>query len=118
MARTNLVNPDEALAGMARIGSPRQPVGKSVVSGATNPSADAAGKVARPHGVAKSTNPTAGGKANKKAKMVDGAAYGISATINHPGAPEAGCTTANGRLFTSSINRTRTNFDSAYSRLA
>lgn len=46
-----------------------------------------------------------------------GAAYGIRAQMGGGSDPSAGMTQANGRLFTSTINRTAPNFKAGYTQL-
>jgi hypothetical protein len=96
-------NPDaqaEALAGMARIGSPRQPMGQQGFafndpSGEPSPNTT---PIAKKH--SKDVNPAAGGKANRKGVMLDrnGAQYRITAKFPPHSSPEAGATQAHGRI--------------------
>ena len=108
MARSNITDPAEALAGMAKVGNPRQPMGQTGFSfndpsgepsPNTKPVAKKSGKSLDP------TNP--GTKKNRKAVMYDlpagkgdrnGAQYRITAQFPPHSSPEAGATQAHGRI--------------------
>lgn len=113
MPKMSSYDPAESIAGMARTGAPRVPVGNSAVAAVRNSSAASSAefKVASKNG--KSGNPTGGGKSNRGYGSVTGPAFGIRATFKPSAAPEAGRTQDNVRTIGSSINRPRTNFDAA-----
>jgi hypothetical protein len=102
-------NPDEALAGMAKQG--RTPMGKSGVA-FTSPSASPkVGKLVKKGG-AQAADPYAqpvGKRSNVSASH--GAKYAITSRYMKQTSPEAGLTQANGRTFSSVINRTSPNFE-------
>ena len=114
---------DEALAGMAKVGAPRVPIGTSATSEASFPSAtDTSGSTLVPKGNAKSVDPAASPKVQRTATPYqaiygqpgterNGAAYGIKAQTVIPTAPEAGATQASGRIIPSAVNRSRDSFD-------
>lgn len=107
MARSNIPTPEEALAGMAQVGSPRQPMGSSWQG-----FNDATGDPSRyTHPVAKhdtqAGDPVGNDKANRKGIAYptpagvgdrNGAAYRISASFPPSTSPEAGATQGNGRI--------------------
>lgn len=117
MARTSTGSPDEALAGMAKTGAPRVPMGDSAYTDVSVPSATDTGNatlVERGHG--KSVDPTATGSsgvAHRQATEVErlGAAYGITVSVDAPVRPEAAATQGNGRMFKSAIQRSRPSFN-------
>jgi hypothetical protein len=90
---------DEALAGMAKTGAPRQPIGTEVVDGTRNASA-AVTTGTRPKGNKAAGDPSIMDNGQRKNVPVDrmGACYGIRASISMPGPAEAAATTRNGRL--------------------
>lgn len=102
-------SPEEALAGMAKNG--RTPMGKSGAA-FTSPSASPkAGKLVKKGG-AQAADPYAqpvGKRSNVAASH--GAKYGITAKYMRQTSPEAGNTQANGRVFSSVMNRTSPNFE-------
>ena len=113
MAKSSIPSADEALAGMARTGAPRKPMGNGAITSARNASADSAGRTLRPKGNANAGDPTIMDNPQRgqvKAETL-GASYHITAMYAAPLMPEAGSVTANGRLFASATNRTRPNFD-------
>lgn len=117
MARSNIPSPDEALAGMARIGAPRQPVGNAVYSSVEHfTAADATNTMLVPR-----RNVQAGDLAGPAGARVygslnrNGARYGIGVGYSAPISHEASATQANGRVFKSAVNRDRTNFDMGFS---
>jgi hypothetical protein len=118
VARSSRSSEDEALAGMAKVGAPRQPSGTSVAQNVTNASAASAAKAPggqRPHGSAAAGDPTAPGSRTSRSRDTAqsgryGAAYQIGASMVTATAPEAAATQASGRLLPSSINRSRSNF--------
>lgn len=116
--RVSLPTPEEALAGMAAVGSPRVPMGTSMVHDFINVS----GAPARGELVARGntqTNPAAvaGGQTVPPAMpgMVQtmptapqeriGASYHVTVAVPAPMLAEAAATQANGRIVTSRIQR-------------
>jgi hypothetical protein len=112
---------DAALAGMAKVGAPRVPMGTDAIDSASFPSATDTGKATLvPKGNSKSVDPTAGGKANRsnilspavgKGPERNGARYSVSVNTVIPTAPEAGFTQASGRIISPTTNRSRKVFD-------
>lgn len=100
--------------------------GKENASGLkfTSPSASPkAGTLVKKTGNAKGgTDPYVQAKPSRKktiaAGVRGGATYGIRTSYTRSVAPEATATQSNGRLFSSSVNRTRTNFQSGSADLA
>jgi hypothetical protein len=117
VARTSLSSPDESLAGMARVGAPRQPM-RTVNAHADNVSGSpVVGKSVRRKNT-QAGNPTGQQTANHRTqKMAEkmGAQYGISAWVKPPVSPEAGATMMNARLMPTVIHRSKPNFQSAVS---
>lgn len=104
MARNNIPTPDEALAGMSRIGSPRQPMGQQGfafdnASGTASPNTSP-----RPRKNTQAGDPVGNTKKNRKGIQYPlpaertGAQYRITAKFPPHTAPEAGATQANGRI--------------------
>lgn len=112
MARSSIPSPDEALAGMARIGAPRVPMGNSVYSTVVNASGhpDKGSVVPRRNTQAGDLSGPAGNRAYGTHDR-NGARYGIAVNYAAPVSPEAAATQANGRVFKSAVDRDRTNFD-------
>lgn len=114
---------DEALAGMAKVGAPRVPMGTEVASSASYPSATETGRATLvPRGNVQAADPTAGPTNARSAAPYqsvygqpgterNGARYGISVNTVIPTAPEAGATQASGRIIKSAVNRSRQGFD-------
>ena len=115
MARNSIPSPDEALAGMARIGAPRQPMGNAIYSTVENASgAPSKHTIQMPKKNKQAGDPTAmGTKVNRQFGSLDrnGPRFGIGVNYAAPVSPEAAATQANGRIFKSAINRDRVNFD-------
>lgn len=111
MAKQSIPSPEEALAGMAKTGAPRQPMYKDGVKfSAGKPkkgtlvkkgNTAAGDPYSQPVGIRK--NVPAGRDRN-------GAAYSIKTSYLKSTSPEAASTQANGRKFKSVINRTNPNF--------
>jgi len=112
---------DAALAGMAKTGAPRVPMGTTAVDSASYPSATDTGSATLvPKGNSKSVDPAAGGKANRSNVLSpavgrgperNGARYSVSVNTVIPTAPEASSTQASGRIIAPSTNRSRSVFD-------
>lgn len=118
MAKSSLPSPDEALAGMAKVGAPRKPMGKDALK-FTNASATGTGKTTLvPKKNTAAGDPTAAGtKASRSAGMASettGAAYKIAAHIYKPNDPAAGSVQANGRII-SNKKGDRSNYESGNS---
>lgn len=91
---------EEALAGMAKVGAPREPMGEAVVFGTRNASADVSTPT-KPRNNRESGDPTIMDAANRSNVAYDrmGAHYGIQASLSMPDMTGyAGATTRNGRL--------------------
>lgn len=111
-ARVNLPTPEEAIAGMARIGSPRVPMGNSAVTDFANaPAVPPLRGTLVPKGGAQAADPTpptgmrvsvpyAGSQQEHM-----GASYRIKAVTPPMMSPEAGPTQANGKVVPSSLRR-------------
>lgn len=111
MARTSGGSEQQALAGMARVGAPRQPMGSAPIQ-ARNASAQATtGGTLRPRNNSKDSNATSPGtnthRSNVSAES-NGACYAIKTSIHPVGPIEASSTQANGRIFRSATNRSAT----------
>lgn len=106
----------EAVAGMAKTGAPRVPVGDSVITGAVNLSGQpSANTHTRPRAHSKAVDPAytpyePQGSHTTLAPAA-GAAYGIRANVMPPSDPTAGPTQGNGRIVSSAVNRSRPAFD-------
>jgi hypothetical protein len=113
MARTNLGGPDEALAGMAKVGKPRVPMGDSALKDVSFPSADTGRAIQQPRKNTQAGDPAMSGKASRSNVMVErlGPAFGVSVNIAAPVSHEAGATQANGRIIRSAVHRSNENFD-------
>jgi hypothetical protein len=114
MAKSSIPGADEALAGMAKVGAPRKPMNRDGAA-FTSPSAKpSAGKLVAKGG-AQAGDPTASGtkinRSNTGGVDRNGAAHTIKASYSKQTLPEAGNTQANGRRFSSVINRNKPNFD-------
>lgn len=110
-------NVDEALAGMAKTGGPRVPIGYEATEGASYPSADTGNQKLMPRGNVQAGDPTAGEPPAARTQVKYqganrmGARYGISVNTVIPNAPEAGATQANGRVIPPQTIRSRNSFD-------
>ena len=114
-------NVDEALAGMAKTGAPRVPMGTEAASSAQYPSATETGRATlMPRGNTAAGDPTITNKANRPNILSpnvgggaerNGARYAVTVNTVIPTAPEAGATQASGRIVPPSTNRSRSVFD-------
>lgn len=114
MARSSIPGPDEALAGMARIGAPREPMGNAPYSNVVNASAATGNAIPVPRRDGKAGDPSMpGSKADRAYGSANrnGARYGIAVNYAAPVPPEAAPTQANGRIVRAATNRDRVNFD-------
>ena len=116
MASTSIPSPDEALAGMAKIGAPREPMMNSGTAFTTAPTS--AGKLVPKSGNAKAGDPTAMGTKKNRENVLpssaerNGAAYSIrGARYTKMTDPAAGETQANGMIVKHAVKRDRKNFD-------
>jgi len=111
MAKSSIPSPEEALAGMAKTGAPRQPMNKDGVKFSAGvpkkgtlvkkKNTAAGDPYAQPVGIRKNV---------PSSRDRNGAAYGIKTSYLKSNSPEAGATQANGRVFKSAVNRTNPNF--------
>lgn len=114
MARTNLGSPDEALAGMAKVGKPRVPMGTSAAKDVKFPSANETGRAKKvKRQGAQAGDPAVQNAPERPNVMVErmGPAFGVSVNIAAPKMHEAGQTQANGRVFKSAVYRSNQSFD-------
>lgn len=118
MSRSSIPSPDEALAGMAKTGSPRTPMGREGAKFTATSAAGTGKATLVPKKNSKSADPAnPGSKANRQnvpqtpAMERKGAAYTIKGVIHKPTDPAAGMTQANGRIVSAATNRDRSNFD-------
>lgn len=112
MAKTSIPGPDEALAGMAKVGAPREPMGKSGVA-FTSPSAAPKSGTLVKKGGAQASDPAASGTGARSQVSAEslGASYSVSAKYMKQTSPEAGATQANGRRIAPAIQRSKPAFD-------
>lgn len=106
--RVSLPTPEEALAGMARVGSPRVPMGTSAIDDFAHakPVPPLRG-TERPRNHSKSVDPTLGPTNHRGnvAQEVLGAAHTVTVSTPPMIDPAAGATTANGKIIPSAIGR-------------
>lgn len=120
-ARVSLPTPEEALAGMAQVGSPRVPMGTSAIMEFINAkivpplkgemmekSGNAKGDVGYPEGIQAARQ-----NVDFRAEN-SGAAYRMGAFVPPTMAPEATATQANGRIVPPILDRTATFGDGMY----
>ena len=106
-ARVNLPTPEEALAGMARVGSPRVPMGNDAIpSPNVRPAmrGTLVPKAGEIKGGSSAWEGTTGHRANVAQESL-GASYKVNVSTPPMTSPEAGATTANGKIVPSAINR-------------
>lgn len=125
MAGTPANDPALALAGMAKVGNPRVPMGNAAytLQGGYTPSKNT---VLRPKGGAQAGDPTAPGtKVNRATGGYplpagsgdrNGAGYRVQAVFPPHQSPEAGFTQANGRVVRSAVNRSQPAFSDGSER--
>lgn len=115
--RVNLPTPEEALSGMARVGSPRVPMGTSMVHDFVNTSGmplrgelvprgntQTGGAVYENQTIPPASPGTPANRENVPQERL-GAQYRVSAYVPSPIMPEATATQANGRIITSAVTR-------------
>lgn len=113
-------NVDAALAGMAKTGAPRTPMGTEVASSAQFPSATDTGRATlKPRGNTQASDPTLGPTNAREHQPYtsvyglerNGARYAVTVNTVTPTAPEAGATQASGHIIPPRIVRSRQSFD-------
>lgn len=111
-ARVSLPTPEEALAGMARVGSPRVPMGTSAITDFANANAvpPLRGELVEKKGNAKGVDPYPVPGLTVRENVPagserSGASYRINAVVPPTIDPAATATQANGRIVPSSISR-------------
>lgn len=113
-------NVDEALAGMAKVGAPRVPMGTEAASSAQYPSATDTGRATLVGKKNAQAGDPAVGPTNARAVTPytsvyglerNGARYAVTVNTVIPTAPEAAATQASGRILNPSVNRSRQVFD-------
>jgi len=104
-----MANPEqEALAGMAKVGAPRKPMGKDGVKfTAAKPQR---GKSVK-RGNAAAGDPTLGGAAIRKPTSQMGAAYSVGSKYMKQTEPAAGSTLANAPIVPPVMRRQKPNFE-------
>lgn len=113
-ARVNLPTPEEAIAGMARIGSPRVPMGNDVIPNVSAVPPLRGGlvpKTGNSKGGASFEGP-AGNKSNVSQERL-GASRTVTVSTPPMTDPAAGATQANGKIVASAIPRSDTFGDGA-----
>lgn len=115
MAASNIPDPAEALAGMARIGNPRQPMGTAGYSFNAPSAAPERGTLMPKTGNAKgamepAAMPGQPGTHAYAAYDRNGAHYGIAVNYLAQTSPEAGMTQANGKIVRSVAAKSAPNF--------
>jgi hypothetical protein len=106
-ARVNLPTPEEAIAGMARVGSPRVPMGNSAITEFANAKSIPPLRgtlVPRGNAAAGDMYGPTGSRGNVMQESL-GASYRVSAFTPPMTSPEAGATQANGRIVPSAAQR-------------
>ena len=96
----------EALAGMAKVGAPRSPMGREGTK-FSSPSAKPASGKARPRGNAAAGDPAMQGQGTRKNVPVErsGAKHTVVTNIVKQNDPAAGLTQANGRILSAATKR-------------
>lgn len=111
---SNIPSPDEALAGMARTGNPRQPMGTSGFTFNNASGAPSKNTHPMPKNHSKDADPTLapGQPGTHRYASYDrnGAHYGIVVNYSAQTSPEAGATQANGRIVRSVAAKSAPNF--------
>jgi len=110
----NVPSPDEALAGMAKVGNPRQPMGNAGYTFNNASGAPSKNTTLMPKKGAQAAdpNPMPGqpGTHRYASYNRNGAHYGVAVNFSAQVAPEAGPTQANGRIVRSVAGRSAPNF--------
>lgn len=112
MANSSIPSPDEALAGMAKVGAPRVPMGKDGVAFTAPSAGPTTGKLVGKGG-AQAADPALGGTGSRGAVSAEslGASYRVTARYQKQTSPEAGATQANGIRIAPAIQRSKPAFD-------
>jgi len=123
MAGTPANDPAAALAGMAKVGNPRQPMGNAAytLQGGYTPSKNT---VLRKKGGAQAGDPTPPTAVRKTGAYPlpagsgdrNGAGYRVQAVFPPHQSPEAGFTQANGKVVRSAVNRSQPAFSDGSER--
>ena len=109
---------DAALAGMAKVGAPRVPMGTTAIDTTYYASANTGDQKLMPRGNVQAGDPTLGAPPAHRANVqlgADrlGAKYTVVTNTVIPTAPEAGATQASGRIVPAKTIRSRESFDNA-----
>ena len=104
---------------MAKVGAPREPMGKAGISFTAPSASPKAGTLVKKTGNAKgATDPYAQGTSSRTNVALgpnggesNGASYRVTARYMQQTSPEAGATQANGRRFTSAVQRQKPGFE-------
>lgn len=102
----NLPTPEEALAGMARVGSPRIPVGNSAIESSASPALQ--GTLVPKKGAQAADPALVPGLSGGRNAIINenlGATHAVTVGVPPMTDPAAGATQANGHVVKSSINR-------------
>lgn len=115
MASSNIPSPDEALAGMAKVGNPRQPMGTAgyTFNDASSAPSENTTLVPKTGNAKGAVEPAAGptpGTHQYAAYDRNGAHYGVVVNYVAQTSPEAGATQANGRVIRSVAGKSAPNF--------
>jgi len=106
---------DAALAGMAQVGAPREPMATTAIDTTYFASANTGNQLLQPRHNVQAGDPTIANKANRPQVMLGadrlGAKYTVFTNLVQSNAPEAGATQASGRIVPPSTNRSRGDFD-------
>jgi hypothetical protein len=123
MAGTPANDPAAALAGMAKVGNPRVPMGNAAytLQGGYTPSKNT---TLRPKGGAQAGDPTPPTAIRKTGRYPlpagsgdrNGAGFRVQAVFPPHQSPEAGLTQANGRVVRSAVNRSQPSFSDGSER--
>jgi len=114
VAKSNIPDPAEALAGMAKVGNPRQPMGNDGYTFNDASSAPSKNTTFMPKHQSKDNNPNLmpGQPGTHQYASYDrnGAHYGVVVNYIAQTSPEAGATQANGRIIRSVAGKSSPNF--------
>ena len=114
MASSNIPSPDEALAGMAKVGNPRQPMGTAGYAFNDASSTPSKNTTLMPKKGGAAADPTVmpgqPGTHRYAAYNRNGAHYGVVVNYVAQTSPEAGATQASGRIIRSVQGRQSPNF--------
>ena len=107
---------DAALAGMAQVGAPREPMGTTAIDTTYYASGNTGNQLLEPRGNVQAGDPTAGEAPSARNQVMLGAdrlgaKYTVFTNLVQSNAPEAGATQASGRIVPAVTNRSRGGFD-------